>query len=127
MKLNPECMRDILLSMEDVEYQKSLPVEQLYSSLTDYSQDEINYSVLKLEEAGFIDATLIPYDGGILVIEINDITYRGHEFLADIRSDSIWQNVKSISAKVGSKSLNSLWQIATTVITQIIKAELGII
>ena len=126
MKLNPECMRDILLSMEDVEYQKSLPVEQLYSSLTDYSQDEINYSVLKLEEAGFIDATLIPYDGGILVMEVNDITYRGHEFLADIRSDSIWQNVKSISAKVGSKSLNSLWQIATTVITQIIKAELGI-
>lgn len=55
-----------------------------------------------------------------------DLSPAGHEFLANIREDGIWTDVKAISAKVGSKSLSVLTEIASGVVTQIIKSRLGL-
>lgn len=127
MKLNPDCMRDVLIEMEKAEYEEPLYLQRFYDALPKYSEDVINYSIVKLEEAGFIKATVksrIGYDYSIL--RIDDITYSGHQFLADIRSESIWNNVKEVSAKVGSNSLQAISQIATSIITTIIKQQLGL-
>ena len=126
MKLNPDCMRDILLCMEDVEYQHYLPIAEIYSLLSKYSENEINYSILKLDEAGFIDATITPYDGGVMIIDIEDITYQGHQFLANIHSETVWKGVKQIAGKVGSTSINAIVQIASGVITELIKSQFGL-
>ena len=50
----------------------------------------------------------------------------GHQFISDIRSDNVWNHVKSLSQKVGSNSLSALIQISSGVITQLIKSQLGI-
>ena len=119
-------MRDILIVMENAGYQETLSPNAIYSSLPGYSEDEINYSIIKLEEAGFIDAIISEYDTGIAILRLDDITYWGHQFLSDVRSDSIWKNVKEISKKVGSNSIASISQIASGVITAIIQNQLGL-
>lgn len=126
MKLNPDCMRDVLIEMEKAEYEEPVYPKHIYESLSKYSEDEINYSIIKLNEAGFIKAVIksnIGYDANIL--RLDDITYQGHQFLADIRSDTVWNNVKEVSKKVGSNSLQAISQIATSIITVLIKHQLG--
>lgn len=127
MKLNPDCMRNILLQMEDASYGENISSEQLYTTLPDYSHDEINYAILKLREADFVRATIDEYIDGSVYIVLHDITYNGHQFLANIRSNNIWNNVKEVSKKIGSNSVSAISQIATSVITEIIKSQLGII
>lgn len=126
MKLNPDCMRDILLVMENAGYLEELSPSTVYKNLPNYAEDEINYSIIKLKEAGFIDAIIREYNNGIAILRLDDITYTGHQFLADIRSENIWNDVKEVSKKVGSNSISALSQIATSVISAIIKNQLGL-
>lgn len=126
MKLNPDCMRDVLIVMESAGYLEELSPSAVYESLPDYSEDEINYSIIKLKEAGFIDAIIKEYNSGIAILRLDDITYIGHQFLSNVRSDNIWNDVKQVSKKVGSNSISAISQIATGVISAIIKAQLGL-
>jgi hypothetical protein len=91
MKLNHDCVRDVLLYLED---NLNLGQKIKFDLNTDialtskYSKEDIIYSSLKLLEAGFINAkacdTVQPY--GPVVIEIASITYNGHLFLDSIRN-----------------------------------------
>lgn len=126
MKLNPDCMRDVLIVMESAGYLEELSPSAVYESLPAYSEDEINYSIIKLKEAGFIDAIIKEYNSGVAILRLDDITYIGHQFLANVRSDNIWNDVKQVSKKVGSNSISAISQIATGVISAIIKAQLGL-
>lgn len=126
MKLNPDCIRDVLLQIESAPYQENIYPNQLYEALSDYSHDEIDYTILKMDEAGFISADIQKYLDNSVDIVIRDITYNGHQFLANIRSNNIWNNVKEVSKKVGSNSLSTISQIATGIITEIIKSQLGL-
>lgn len=111
--------------MEDTDYLEYLRMPQVYEQLSTYPENEINYSVLKLKEAGLIDAITCPYDDGIVIACLQDITYDGHQFLANIRENHIWSNVKSISKKIGASSLDAITQIATNVITELVKSQFG--
>ncbi len=126
MKLNPDCMRDILIVMEDAGYLEELSPSTVYEALPNYAEDEINYSIIKLKEAGFIDAIIREYNNGLAILRLDDITYTGHQFLADVRSDNVWNDIKEVSKKVGSNSISAISQIATGVISAIIKNQLGL-
>ncbi len=128
MKLNLDCIRDILLCMEKAEYMETLSMPQVYEALPSYSHEDINYSALKLAEAGLIDATVVSCDGVIdTVVKLNDILFEGHEFLANIREATIWNGVKSVAVKVGSQSLSAIIQIASNVVAEHIKAYLNLL
>lgn len=125
MKLNPDCVRDILLSVENV-----CDMENLFSFPNDktellekYNNSEIEYHARQCNLAGLLYNYKASVSGGFIVI---DLTPHGHEFLANIRDDSIWHDVKEVSAKVGTKSLSSLLQIASGIVSEIIKTQLGI-
>lgn len=124
MKLNYNCIRDVLLYLED-----NLKInEPLHSKNIelDYSFETIQYSVFKLEEAGYIQAQIIVADGLDKTAIINDITFYGHEFLNTVRPKTVWENTKDISVKLGVKSISALSQIASQIATQLIKKELGL-
>ena len=125
MHLSPDCMRDILLFVESTPFRQKVAIETLYENLP-YTQDEITYACIKMIEADFISGNWNVPDGEITVYFISDIRYSGHQFLADIRSDNVWNNVKEIGKKVGSNSVSSIAQIASGVITAIIKSQLGL-
>lgn len=129
MKLNPECIRDILFSIEELSGPSSLITSvQLANTefLKDkYSEDEILYHIKQLDWSGYIktpnkNKTL---DG---IYFINDLSPIGHEFISDIRNDTNWNKVKTISKEVGTETLTSIKSIAEGVISSAIKASLGL-
>ena len=126
MRLNPDCVRDILLEMETAGYQESILVSELALRLTKYSSDEINYAIFKMKEANLISANITRDLLGVRPYSLDDITYAGHQFLANIREDNIWKGVKGVAKKVGSTSIDAFTQIASNVITELIKAQFGI-
>lgn len=129
MRLNPDCMRNILLTIEEFtddettfEYNR---FGEIPKRLEKYSHSEIHYHFQQCSMSELI-VGFRRYDAGNL-ITVADLSPKGHEFLANIRQDNIWNNTKSIAAKVGSTSLNALIQISTNVITELIKAQFGLI
>ena len=127
MKLNPDCVRDILLTAEENcdflspwDFHKGDSIDRLNS----YSHEEIAYHIRQCELSRLLEA--VEYCDGGDWITITDLTPDGHKFLADIRSDTVWKDVKEVSQKVGSSSLSSLSKIATGIISAIIKSHLGI-
>lgn len=127
MKLNVDCVRDILLEFE------TFPMGVYFAnsfneSIKKYSYSEVLYCLLKLSEAGYINAEYYrSSDGHPHVEPIYDITFLGHEFLEKIRSDGIWNNsIKPVLSQVGSKSFDVIIQIATSTISSLIAKQLGI-
>lgn len=127
MKLNPDCVRNILLTLEESDsYQAFMMFESgtvsKCSRLTDYSLEEVLYHLKKCDEAGFLtDVQYFPES-----VLVNGLHYRGHEFLNNIRENKVWSGVKSVAGKIGTNSLQGLTQIAATTITSLIKAQFGL-
>lgn len=126
MKLNPDCMRDILLVMEDIPYDESLSFSKLSNELTSYNEDDLRYSCLKLYEAGFIEVLKSSTNHGVLILQLKDITFNGHQFLADIRSDNVWSKTKGVLSEIGANSVSTISQVASGILTLIIKKQLGL-
>lgn len=89
-----------------------------------FSHDEIIYHIRQCEQSGLV--TNVRYYEGGDYIEIEDLSPGGHQFLANVRQDNIWNSTKEIASKVGSKSLDTLIQISSSVITELVRAQLGL-
>lgn len=122
MKLDFDCIRDILLTLEKYPYGEVIQPEQLFEELSNYNPEVISYSLLKLYEADYIEANIPEIDGVFPeVSQIFDITFQGHEFLDNIRSNKIWTKTKSILSELGSGSIKFASQIAVGILTELIK------
>ena len=128
MKLNPDCVRDVLLTVEEsCDFKKILCYAKdspMADRLEKYTHDEIIYHMMQCNLSGLITDFHSSDNGGL--ITIGDLSPNGHKFLANIRKDTIWNNTKSIASQIGSKSLDALVQIASNVITELIKAQFGL-
>lgn len=120
MKLNPDCIRDILLTVEEhTGHSKFMryPDKIEYELLKPYPKDEVFYHINQCKLSGLltkVDWTMNPD------CLIYDISPSGHEFLANIRSNTNWSKTKEIASKVGSFSLDALAKIAVNVVTSLI-------
>lgn len=126
MRLDPDCIRDILLVVEDettATHRTAYPSEKFDALDKKYSPDVVLYHVIQCVEYGYFrDAEEL----GSMGIVIPDLSPAGHEFLANIRKDTVWNGVKGVAEKVGATSLTALTQIASNVISEIIKAQFGL-
>lgn len=139
MKLNYDCVRDVLLALEesitiDVEDDGDYSYNSLLSNeiiqldrLSKYSKKDIIYSVLKLIEAGYLNGDIYNEGDGLISFCVNDIKYKGHEFLQAIKSDTVWEDVKKITIKIGSISLPIISSIASNVISKLISNAMGML
>lgn len=123
MKLNPDCIRDILLTVEDntsfgvyMRYDS----DSSYSLLNKYTLDEVRYHIKQCELSQLLTKVTWFLDGGCMIF---DLSPNGHQFLADIRSDSNWNKTKLIAKSVGTSSLTAIKEIATNVIAELIKSQ----
>lgn len=128
MKLNPDCIRDILFTIEELSAPNSIILStNLFKdkSLTKYSKDEIIYHLQQLDWSGYI---ITPSKNKFIngTFLVSDLSPTGHEFISNIRQDTNWNKVKNISKEVGSETLNSIKTIAENVITSAIKASMGL-
>lgn len=125
MKLNYDCIRAILIEIEEMPFNSTLSLETLCKKLPNFTSDDIQYCCLKLNEANFIDLTTVPImrQSTLGIKSINDLTFYGHEFLSNIRNDSTWNKTKEIAKNIGSFSLHTLADIATTIVTELISKQ----
>ena len=126
MKLNLDCVRDILLTVESNDFGVHMSFNKLCEKLPKYKSEEIHYCCLKLSEANLLQVVTISVIRNNMpsIKIIKDLTYPGHEFLADIKSDNVWTKIKSIALNVGSFSIHAIKEIAVSVTSDIIKSHL---
>lgn len=120
MRLNPDCIRDILLTVEEnsgfcksVRFQDSKD----YDALKHYETDTVLYHMKQCELTGFFTKANWFMDKSCL---INDLSPKGHEFLANIREQQNWSAVKAAASKIGSFSLSAIEKVAEGVTTALI-------
>lgn len=125
MRLNTDCVRDILLTVEaNCDFNNAMEYSQAsanFELLNKYPPREVVYHIHQCEMSGLLHNVKY-YDGG-QNIWIQDLTPQGHEFIANIRDNSIWDGVKSVAKQVGSSSLSAIVQIAANTVSQIIKSQ----
>lgn len=119
MKLNHECVRDVMLYLEE----NLQDMKIIYSkdiNLENHEYSDIIYSLKKLADAGYIFITSITMENTTVV---SAITWNGHQFLDTIRDVNIWEQTKSkVSKALSSASIEMLSAVALN----LIKSKLGI-
>ena len=124
MKLDHDCIRDLMLKIEDATTLKT----PFYSSegLNGYSSDEVVYTIERLIEADYLNATEIKTIGSIPQYIVKSITWEGHKFLDNIRDHGVWTKTKSVLSKFSSTSIGIVGNVASQVVTALIKSQIGL-
>lgn len=124
MKLNQDCVRQVLL---DIESNLDVPPQfQDYKNVISpktfdkYGDDDVVYSLLKLKEAGYIDAEETYASNQLYWFNISSITWDGHKFLDNVRDPKAWKMAKSALSHLESVSIDLVSQTASAVISNLI-------
>lgn len=126
MKLNHDCVRDVLLFVEEhASYDGYIAVDS--SDLPSYSDETIIYAVDKLVEADYLNGKAHKDVVSVMpTISISSMTWSGHQFLDNIRDDSVWKDTKNILSKFSSVSLGIVNNVASQIISSLVRAQLGL-
>lgn len=120
MKLNIDCIRDILLLVEQKDFRVRLSLDELCQQLN-YSKNDIEYCCIKLSESNILEVLMIPpirEDYQPIVNSVGELTSKGHDFLENIRPQTRWKIIKTHAKSLSNCSLNILNVIAQNIITQ---------
>lgn len=123
MKRDMDLVRDILLKIEAA----SEPgmADLLPADVTQEQLDLTTYNLNLLIDEGFVKGveahTLAQKNWFSLTL-----TWRGHEFLDDIREPEIWKKAKAGAKQAGAASLQFLWDIAKAYAKQQAREKLGL-
>lgn len=118
MKLDQECVRDLLLYMENelpmnAQVRLSSVYEEHFKSK--YSNEQVLYTASKLHEAKLIEGVPFTFDIGIVDFVMQSISYDGHQLLDNIRDPKVWEETKNATKKLTSVSLPILIEVAKTI------------
>jgi hypothetical protein len=117
MKRDMDLIREILLRIEsDPEFDGTrwvTPSEPSDLMPTNCLMDELNYHLELLIEAGFLTGES---RSGYGSPTINRLTWKGHEFLDNVRDNEIWRGTK--------ERLKGLPSVAINIVAELAKAEI---
>lgn len=120
MKLDVDCVRDVLLEFENFPIGCYTPYNFLVS-VKKHGIDSVEYCLAKLKEADYVNADIrLMENGNYEFYGIYNLTFDGHQFLEKIRDGKIWSKTKSIAGGIGSHAFDVITKIATAVITELI-------
>lgn len=130
MKLKQDCVRYVLLALEAQEIgmlNRGAQSSEIVKQLTNdhFSADDILYTLWQLADGKLISADCQKYSNGIW-LNVFDITWQGHEFLDSIRDDEVWKQTKKATSSLKSVSIGILKNVATAVLTGMIKQSTGL-
>lgn len=131
MTLNYDCIRDVLLYLENTlgytENQiamthKRLLIGSVANKLPSYKKEDVQYTIEKLFEAKYIRIVNITTDNQKYIINgyIDDITLDGFNFLNNIREKSIWEATKEGAKKVGAMSVSTISMISFEIVKAVV-------
>lgn len=130
MKLDYDCVRDLLLTLE--EELEGITVDDdvfgeyiAYPSvllsaicqnehLKKWDKKDIIYCTIKIKEAGFIDIDEMKNTYSIADIEYFSITYQGHQYLDNVRDITVWEKIKNMLCSKGAlMTIDNIMQVAS--------------
>ena len=144
MVLNYDCLRCVLLVLEDmlkvdqvqrchvpgstpndIAHDKKLYIR--FQSITldvliqadllrPYEKEDIFYAVHNLEQAGFISAYIKRAGNCVMACSVSDITYNGHMFLKNIHDDTVWATVKKKIGPLVNASLPVIFETSAQIL-----------
>lgn len=122
MKLNQDCVRDVLIYIEEnLPYGDELQATDI--KISNYTINEILYTVSLLYDENYIKAIQIKgFECNSYIIQ--SLTMRGHELLDNIRDSKVWKKTKETTSKFASVSLKILSSVASGVLTSMINQSL---
>ena len=103
MRLDPDCVRDVLLAIEGTELGEYISPRTLHRTLPQYSEAEIEYTCLILSDGDFLQVMTVEMPGQEMpgVKSIIRLTFQGHEFISKIRDPQRWPKLqKAVSANM---------------------------
>ncbi|WP_140726560.1 DUF2513 domain-containing protein [Pseudomonas sp. Hp2] len=122
MRRDDDLIRKLMLDLE----QATSRISNSHA-VEGYTQQEVAYHLALIVKSGLAEGPkpIYPSDGSDptvpLAVMITRLTPEGHDFIADLRDDAVWEKVKERTAKVGgSVSLELLKQLATAVVKQML-------
>lgn len=127
MELKHDCVREVLICLEKVCLLKSdlsysdTNLGTVCSMLPQYQKDDIFYTLVKLYEGGYIDMdyAMLP-SGGVRHMQINSLTWSGHELLDSIRPEGVWSRIKDISSRAGGFSIKTMGYLGSLIVNNYI-------
>ncbi|WP_407634481.1 DUF2513 domain-containing protein [Lactiplantibacillus plantarum] len=130
MQLKQDCVRYVLLELEEQKFNMIIfgaNDTDIATKLADdrFSTDDIRYTLFELFSGGFITAEITKFKTDYL-LRVTSITWSGHELLDDIRDTEVWRKTKDVTSSFSSISVSILKNVATAVITGIIKQKTGL-
>lgn len=132
MKLNPDCIRDILLYIESHQrvyfdsanhcYSYSFITERYLDRDLPYDICEIIHSLLLMKDCGYIEIDIKESLYEIRQVSVRRITYSGYDFLESIRPQSVWEDTKQTLSAVGSFSLELILDVAKNLLSGLVSS-----
>jgi len=115
MRLNNDCIRDILLYLEaNTSFEKEIiNVDTLVNNLSKYDKDVVYYHIKMISQASLVDNVLFAGDEPYT---ISSLSWEGHQYLDNIRDDKVWKMLKDSASKLPSVSLKVLVSLAPKLI-----------
>lgn len=126
MKLNHDCIRDVMIYIEenciyedDDRGNRSIHSRVFYEIIHDeklssrYTEDEIRYVVAQLYFEDMVIATMTPETLNFRQFDVDSLSFKGHEFLDNIKDDTIWKKTKKfVGERLNSASLAIIGNVA---------------
>ena len=135
MKLNYECVRAVLLYLEENitrDHKGYVSGWMCADALAaKFSNDDVFYSIEKLHEEGYIILTADRVSQGSShryipgeKADICDIHISGHKFLDTIRSPIVWQKTMEKLQPIGGATFQMIMSVASSILAEILKNNL---
>ncbi|MGG0645463.1 DUF2513 domain-containing protein [Bacillus mycoides] len=121
MKLNHDCVRDLLLELEEkltINEHFLLPHFNSLNTVSKHGFDDTYYSFLKLLEANYLDGNYKYASDELIHLSVSSISWDGHQFLDTIRDNEIWSKTKKAVGSLSSASISIMSSLATSYLKQ---------
>jgi hypothetical protein len=123
MKRDMELVRKILLR---VEADGGLPNQEIRDfTLEGYPREVLVHHLWLLNEAGLLEAKVFKGHTNFDCVPIC-LTWRGTEFLDDVRDEEVWRKTKAGAAKAGGAGLDLMWDLAKAYAKAKLSETLGV-
>lgn len=143
MKLNPDCIRDLMLFCEEHTYIRASAIEKTFvasyhvlhidsmcrtEALQKYDVGELIYHVIQLSDSGYL-ATDFHFEPKEFfrnsdLPKIYYVTPKGYEFISSISEKSKWEKTSKVLKSLGSVSLTLIETISKGVTAAAIEQTL---
>lgn len=120
MQLDHDFVRKVLLKIESCNNPGGLGTQDLKSLMNDNDKsfNELAYTIQILVEGDLVSSKVSWANNRPTYIHPVNLTFKGHEYLDNIRDNKIWTETKKATSKLASVSIDIMSQVATNLISR---------